>query len=123
MWRAASSIRSAHPLRCLNCPVDGVSDPDEDPCARRERAGDDRQNSAGIGFAGELDVEVADPEPEQPGKQPGVVDVEAVCRVLVTARAGMYADPGAFSFVEALQDLVVQRDELFQEMPARVELQ
>ena len=72
---------------------------------------EDPEHALAVRLARELDVERADVHPEQARQELGVVDVGAVGRVLVAARAGVDADPRALRVAELREDLVVQVDE------------
>ena len=85
--------------------------------------GDDAQGAGpGSGSAGQLDVEVAAVQVEELGSSAGVVDVGAVGRVLVAARAGVHADT-ARSAAEPVQHVIVQVDEIVEQPAAGVELE
>ena len=72
---------------------------------------DDLQHARAVRLAGERDVEVADLELEQARQQLRVVDVGAVRRVAVAARAGVDADALALLGGEARERQVVEVDE------------
>src|SRR5207248_6089929 len=103
--------------------VDRVGDADEDPLVGLDVLGDYRQRDARVTLAGELDVDVADLQVEQGRQQARVFDVQAVHGILVPARAGVYADPGAFLGGEPVEHGVVEVDELPQQPAGRVQLQ
>ena len=107
----------------LDAGIDRVGDADEGAGLVGKVIGEDGEDLVRFGLAGELHVEGAGLEPEQDGQQGRVVHVKTVRGVLVTAGAGVYADPGLLGGGEAFQDPVVERDELVQQSAARVELQ
>ena len=83
---------------------------------------DDVEDAARVLLARHLDVDVADVELEQVRQQLGVVDVGAVRRVHVPARARVHADPGTLVVGEALEDAVVERHEVPEKPARRIEL-
>ncbi|WP_235023814.1 hypothetical protein [Streptomyces sp. WAC05374] len=80
---------------------------------------DDPEHPLRVGFAGELDGEVAGPQLEELGEESGVVDVRAAGGVVVAAGAGVHADAGALVLVEPPEDLVVQGDEVVEHAAVR----
>ena len=111
MNRAASRTRSRTSSGRLDARVERVDDADEDPAVAGRMLAEHLEHARPVGLAGELDVEPADVEPEQRRQQVRVVDVGAVGRVLVAARAGVDADPRPFLVRQLAEDLVVQVDE------------
>jgi hypothetical protein len=103
--------------------VDWVDHADEDPLSGLRVVADHGQHAARVLLAGELDVEVARVQLQQARQQLAVWDIEAVGRVLVGSRAGVDADALALVVAEALERAVVERDELAEQLLARVELQ
>lgn len=85
--------------------------------------GDDGQDPFRLGLASQLDVEIARLELQQPGQQSGVVDVQAVRRILIAARAGVHSDATSLGVAETLENLVIERDEVVQDASAGVELE
>ena len=85
--------------------------------------GDDGQDLFRLDLASQLDVEIARLELEQSRQQPGVVDVQAVRRILIAARAGVHSDAASLAVAETLEDLVVEGDEVAQDASAGVELE
>jgi hypothetical protein len=81
------------------------------------------EDPAAILLACERDVEAGRLQLEERRQEVGVVDVGAVRRVSVATRARVDADPLPLLGGEALEDLVVERDEIAQKLPCRVELQ
>ncbi len=75
-----------------------------------------------IALACELDVDVADVDPEQLRQELGIVHVRAVGRIAIAA--GTRVDPDAHTLLSAerLEHAVVQVDERPQKPPGRVEL-
>ena len=68
------------------------------------------------------DVEVADLEPEEAGQQQGVIDLPAVGRVPVAARAGVDAEASPLFGGEPRQGQVVEVDEVGEQLAGRVDL-
>ena len=79
-------------LRRLDARVDGGDDADEDPLVGLQVLADDLQDADAVLLARQGDVEVPGLQLEQAGQQLGVIDVAAVGRVAVAARAGVDAD-------------------------------
>ena len=109
-------------LRRLDARVDRGDDADEDPLVRLHVPPDDPQHAGAVLLARQRDVEVPRLQLEQAGQQLVVVDVRAVGRVAVAARAGMHADAPALLGREPGQRQVVQVDEAVEQMPGRVDL-
>ena len=97
MYSAASSDPVPHLLRRFDVRVDRRDDADEDPLVGLHVLADDLQDARAIAFARQRDVEVPDLQLEQARQQLGVVDVGAVRRIAVAARAGVHADALALS--------------------------
>ena len=109
-------------FRCLDAPVDGGDDADEDSLVRRHVPPDDPQHPGAVLLARERDVEVPHLQLEQAGQQLLVVDVRAVRRIAVAARAGMDSDALALLGGEPGQRQVVEVDEAVEQMSGTVHL-
>ena len=103
----------------LDARVDRRDDADEDPLIRLHVIADDLQDADAVRLARQRDVEIPDLQLEQAGQQLGVVDVPAVGRVAVAARAGVHADALAVLGGEPRQREVVQVDEAVEQSPRR----
>ena len=90
---------------------------------RLEELGDDPQDAFLIWLAGHLEIETASLQFKEIGQQRSVVDVGAVCGVVVTARADVNADALPFAAGEAIENLIVECDEASQETARGIELE
>ena len=121
MCSAASSTRS-RTSSAVSTRVDRRHHADEEPLVRLQVAAEDLQHVDAIGLAGERDVEPPGAELQQAWEQVGVVDVGAVGRVAVAARARVHAHARSFGRGQAAQRQVVQVDEAVQQVAAGIEL-
>ena len=109
-------------FRRLDARVDRRDDADEDPLVGLQVLADDLQDAVAVLFARQGDVEIPRLQLEQARQQLGVIDVPAVGRVAVAARAGVHADALAILGREPRQRKVVQVDEAVEQTAGRIDL-
>ena len=109
-------------LGAFDARIDGRDYADEDALIGLHMVADNLEHACTLGLPCQRDIEVAYLQLEQARQQVGIVDVCAVGRIAVSARAGMYADALAILFGEAGQRQIVQIDERTEKISGGVDL-
>ena len=80
------------------------------------------QDTLAVRLAGQLHAKVGRLQGEQAREELSVVDIRAVSRIAIRARAGVHPEALPLLGGEALEHQIVQVDETLQQAPTRVQL-